>query len=725
MTIPPLYWRLYERMTVHRYYLFSLISIFFLIEIGYFITWPIVGYDTDLWYHLSGGRYFWKTGGIARDAYFSFISPPKFWYDYYWMFQAIVYKVFQWTGYPGLVALRCLLYFLTSLFIGLFFIRHDENPKRLLIGLSCFICYPIALIARELLVRPHLFSYLFIVVFLYILECKKDKIWMLPLLGILWANIHGIEYPVMILIVLAYLAEMYYQDFKRSSQQRGGDKIKKWSLILTPYAVFFTPRMIELIKAPFDLAYNNALYQQFYILELFPIDFRNIFAFSAFPFSNLIVAAQHFLVLAAIAFFLICLWKKDIRISHIILFLASLVLLIKYNRFLYEFILLSIPLVCHGLNLKVKPSENRDGFFSRAAPVLMILILIVVPALVYGGKFKHRPEYPFSRANLPTGVAGFLNKLDAGGSVLNEPNTGGYLQWALDNKYKIYMDLQLSIFNDRDYAYSKNALYDENAFRSFARKYDPAFLSVSLHRSYFRDLIAKFPEFRLIFFDDTEALYVNAKHFPKIAAANELKRIDPFRHQNNSYEKETPERRSQIFKEAMRLRDFNPDCRITNTVLVNLLLVNKEYEKALPYAETIIRRYPEIPDGYALKADALFAMGRFEQAVAAYRKAIERRPKETVGNGYRNLHVSYIRLKEYQKAYRVISTYVNPFDLKSTYQDIYALAMSAAAAGKIRDAVNFLKIAEMKLPPDDAEYTKKIKENLLMLDPESKQMFKQ
>jgi hypothetical protein len=46
--------------------------------------------------------------------------------------------------------------------------------------------------------------------------------------------------------------------------------------------------------------------------------------------------------------------------------------------------------------------------------------------------------------------------------------------------------------------------------------------------------------------------------------------------------------------------------------------------------------------------------------------------------------------------------------------------MAAAAAGKLRDGINFLKIAEMKLPPNDAEYSKKIKENLRMLDPEGK-----
>jgi tetratricopeptide (TPR) repeat protein len=720
MTVSPLFGRVYEALTTHRYYLVSLIAIFFLIEIGFFIAWPIVGYDTDLWYHLSGGRYFWENGATARDAYFSFISPPKVWYDYYWMFQAIVYKVFQWTGYPGLVTLRCLLYALTSLMIVLFFIRHDETPKRLLVGLSFFICYPIALITREMLVRPHLFSYLFIVVFLYILEFKRDKIWLLPLLGIFWVNIHGIEYPVMILIVLAYLAEMYYRDLRGKSPQREGDKFKKWFLIMTPYTVFFTPQVIELIKTPFNIAYNNALYQQFYVLELLPVDIRNVLSLSALPVSNLIPAAQHLLILVAVASFLICLGKRSLRISHLIIFLCASVLLIKYYRFIFEFILLSIPLICHGLAIKIKTSEKRGGFFTRAAPVLMIVILIAVPAVVYGSKFMHRPEYPLSQANLPMGVAGFLNKLDAGGSVLNEPNTGGYLQWALDHKYKIYMDLQLAIFNDRDFAYGTNALYNENTFRSFARKYDPSFLSVSLNRSHFTDLIAKFPEYRLIFFDDTETLYVNARHFPGIAEAHELKCIDPFRQKSSDYGRETPEQRSQIYREAMRLRSFYPDCRITNSILFNLLLVNKDYEKAIPYAEVIIHRYPDIADGYALKADALFALDRFEQAAVLYRKAIELRPKETVGNGYRNLHVCYIRLKEYRKAYRLISEYINPFDLTSTYKDLYALAMSAAAAGKIRDAVNFLKIAEMKLPPDDAEYMKKIKENLLMLDAEGK-----
>jgi len=715
--------RLNETITNQRHFLFALISFFFLILIYYFITWPIVGYDTDLWYHLSGGRYFWQNGTIAADAFFSYVLPPKSWYNYYWLFQVIVYKLYQWTGYHGLVGLRCFLYFLTILFICLFFLNRGQYRTKQAISLFFFICYPMALIFRELLVRPHLFSYLFIVVFLYILELKRDKIWLLPILGSLWCNIHGIEYPVMIIIVFAYLAEMYYRDFKKEAPYHTDSKSTKWLMILTIYTVLFTPHFVELIKTPFNISYGNALYQQLYVSELIPIDFRYIFTFSVLPFSNLIVTFQHFLVLASMGFFLICLWKRCLRISHLIIFSSSLLLLIKYNRFIYEFILLSIPLVRHGICLLIKPCDDtKTGFFFRAAPVLMILIMIVIPWLTYASQFKDRPEYPFAQINLPTGVTTFLNSLDAGGAILNEPNTGGYMQWGLNKKYKIFMDMQLAIFNDRDFAFVNSALNDENVFRLFCQKYAPSFLSVSLERSQFKNMIEKFPEFKPVFFDDKEVLYVNARHFPQIAAAYELRQIDPFRVNHIRYEKETREHLSQIFAEAMKMRNIYADGVVTNTIIANILIVNKEYEKALPYGENVIFRYPDFGAGYAIKADALFGLERFREAAVCYLAAIEtgKVSQITSRNIYRNLHVCYIRVKEYKKAYQAIAKYVNPFNLSSDYKDIYELGMAAAAAGKLRDGVNFLKIAEMKLPPEDAEYSKKIKENLRMFDPEGK-----
>ncbi|MCG6535316.1 MAG: hypothetical protein L7F78_11635, partial [Syntrophales bacterium LBB04] len=233
----------------------TLFGIFVAMTAGYFITWPIVALDTDLWYHLSGGRYLWQNGSIANKAFFSYIDPQKLWYNYYWMFQAIVFPIHKYSGYYGLIVFRCLLYLLTVLFIFFFFSRQDNERKGWIFSLSFFICYPILLIGRELNVRPHLFSYLFVVAFLYILERKRDKAWLLPLIGVLWCNIHGIEFPVMFLIIIAYLTETYYKDWRNRALRSGGNKKTKWLMIGTLYTVFLTPGFVELIKAPFSITY--------------------------------------------------------------------------------------------------------------------------------------------------------------------------------------------------------------------------------------------------------------------------------------------------------------------------------------------------------------------------------------------------------------------------------------------------------------------------------------
>jgi tetratricopeptide (TPR) repeat protein len=133
----------------------------------------------------------------------------------------------------------------------------------------------------------------------------------------------------------------------------------------------------------------------------------------------------------------------------------------------------------------------------------------------------------------------------------------------------------------------------------------------------------------------------------------------------------------------------------------------------------IIRLYPEQSHSYALKGDALFAMERYEEAAHLYKKALDMGRTSKAENVYWNLHASYNNLKEYKKAYRVLSKYVNPFNPSTDYKEIYQLGISAASVGKVREAIIFLKIARMKAPPTDTEYTQKIQKNLSILGGDS------
>jgi len=299
------------------------------------------------------------------------------------------------------------------------------------------------------------------------------------------------------------------------------------------------------------------------------------------------------------------------------------------------------------------------------------------------------------------------------------------LPWALSPQFKIYMDMQMSLFSDTDFATAQNAFFDANVFKSFIQRYDPSFISVSLNRPNFKKIVANYPQFVPVFFDQAELLYVNKAHYGDLAGRYALNAIDPFRFREVKYEDESPERLSALFSEASKIHDEDPNNYGANYILGSISVVRKQYEKALSHAEAIIRLYPEQSHGYALKADALFGMERYKEAATLYEKAINMGQTAKHENVYWNLHAAYLKLKEYKKAYKLLSKYINPFSMNVDYKDIYQLGMSAATVGKSKEAITFLKIAQMKLPPDDKEYTKKINDNLKMLEPEDKKMYEQ
>jgi hypothetical protein len=252
------------------------LPLFYLTVLGclgffYLIRWPIMAGDTDLWYHLAGGRYLVATHTIPHDSFFSFVSPPRAWLDYSWLFQAVVYLVHSWLGYHGLVIFRTGLYVaaLTVIFRYLFNpstgsgfrpTGAQEGRTVLPVGLHGRIRQPLAawwtflvivcgsiLLPRYLLVRPHMMTLVFIITFLYILEFKPQRAIYLPGLAILWSNFHGITYPVLWLICGSYLLEEIWVRMKGPTPSRQITS-RVVPLVVSMLAVFLTPHGIRLVE---------------------------------------------------------------------------------------------------------------------------------------------------------------------------------------------------------------------------------------------------------------------------------------------------------------------------------------------------------------------------------------------------------------------------------------------------------------------------------------------
>ncbi|MBI3320339.1 MAG: hypothetical protein HYZ89_07135 [Candidatus Omnitrophica bacterium] len=179
----------------------------------YLIGWPVIAGDTDLWYHLNGGRYLFEHHAIAHESFFSFVSPPRVWVNYYWLFQVVVYLLYSWGGYLGLVVFRSAMYLATVWLVFLYLSRGQERQASSAWWVFIAVLCGLLLIPRSLLIRPHLFTYGFIVAFLYLLEYRPRSLMLLPALAVLWCNFHGITYPVMWWILMAYGAERLLLNF--------------------------------------------------------------------------------------------------------------------------------------------------------------------------------------------------------------------------------------------------------------------------------------------------------------------------------------------------------------------------------------------------------------------------------------------------------------------------------------------------------------------------------
>ena len=684
----------------------SLYIIFLYSVIAYYLfSWPVVAQDTDLWYHLNSGRYFFENRTIPHDSFFSFITPPREWTDYYWLFQVLIYKIYSFSGYYGLIVLRATLYLLTASLVLLYLLKNtDSRESNLALYFVVIISlYFMFLVGRYQNIRPHTFTYLFIVLYLYILEFKSDKTFYLPLLSILWVNLHGIVYPVILIITLSYCVEFFIKRLKDRVPFTRERLLFIASLVVAMWCIFLTPHGQRLIKVPLI----STEYASLYIKELQPIRLQDLTWFvitlNSLDFNSIFKILIVIALLAGIRSFL----KKQIRISHLLMFGGGIILLMKGVRFTYECLLLSMPLI------KANPivSATTDKKIYRPYWITLIVVLVAMTLLFLKTAFPEHPRYPFSERNLPVGVVAFLKHIDTGGSVLNFPNSGGYLQWELYPRYKIFMDMEVPfLFTDEDFFVAKAVYSNKEALQKVVSKYNPSFITVPIENKFFKEIIKALPYYSAVFFDDTDVLYVNRNLHPDIARQYELKAIDPFTIVGKDLGRLSGPERKLILEELLRISGIYPDSYVVNQLIAIIYNLEGNYNESLRISELIIKNYPELPVGYILRGNALMDLERFNEAILSFKKALKKGgEREDI---YRALWKSYVKLKQYKKAYKVAKKAFNFFSPNLTFEDLYNLSLTALHAGKTDEALMLLKFSLLKVPPDNYKWKQEIQDQI-------------
>ena len=684
-------------------YCFLYVIFLFLYISWYFVQWPIFAGDTDLWYHLNGGRYIQEHGIVPKDSsFFSFITPPREWVAYYWFFQVVVYKIYSFSGYYGLIFLRTVIFLATIMIIYLILNRGIKKKPDLWTVLI-FSLFMLMLLPRFHLIRPHMFTYFFIVLFILIIDLKPKYVILLPLIAVLWVNLHGIEYPVMLLIVLSCLVDFFIKRMRNKKRINKEELCYVIPLILSVAAVFCTPHGTELTWVPFIPTGFASLY----INEIQHIKAEELLSFQIIKMTLAYGTVFNFLLfVSSIAAIAIILDRKNRRIGHLLMFAGGLVLLIKANRFRYECALLSLPLLKDFLAVFVKNLEFKQRII-RPVAIIITIFAMIIPVLTLKNSFINLPAYPFSHRNLPEGICTFLKKMSVnGGTVFNHPNHGGYIQWMLYPEYKIFMDMEIPfLFLNEDIFTANNAFSSDTGLANIIKKYHPSFIITPIGNTGFKRLIAKYPEYRVIFFDETGILYVDKKQIPEIADQYELKEIDPYNITNMNINSIFLEKKDEaLLKELSVLVQIYSGCGFTNQLMAHIYLKRNDYSRSIFYTENIIKDYPENPTGYKLKGDALKGMGKYDEAISEYEKAIYRSVNKV--EIYREIASIKMNQKKYKEAFKILMMITDPFS-GTDYKSMYDVCLSAILSGNRRDAEILFKYALPLVPAEDREWNEK------------------
>lgn len=148
---------------------------------------PIVGTETDIWWHLAAGQRFWQHGLELTDPY-SFTEANHPWVRIDWLFQALLYPIYQRAGLPALILLRsaCLL---GGAAMVTFLLRHRGRAESWLL-----LMLVASIWAHSISLRPAAASLFFTTLWTALLELgRQDKrrfLWALPPLMGLWFNLH-------------------------------------------------------------------------------------------------------------------------------------------------------------------------------------------------------------------------------------------------------------------------------------------------------------------------------------------------------------------------------------------------------------------------------------------------------------------------------------------------------------------------------------------------------
>jgi hypothetical protein len=252
--------------------------------------------NNDIWIHLKTGEWILQNGWVPGNDMYSFNATHRPYIAFEWLAGILFYFAYEAAGVPGLILFKIAL-------VGVMWWFLYDTARLLRARLSVILpglAILIYISTARFLVRPHILSYLFLALYIWLFfnyrERGRDRRWLYAILPaqVLWINLHG-AWPTGILLVttftlgegLIYLRAKKFRIGRESAISSRDMSLLAglipasivvnfinpygWKLITFPFEVFAMKIYMTGIyewKPPYSRAYHSSTMFFFYLLHL-------------------------------------------------------------------------------------------------------------------------------------------------------------------------------------------------------------------------------------------------------------------------------------------------------------------------------------------------------------------------------------------------------------------------------------------------------------------------
>ena len=153
-----------------------------LLFVAFAVTAALMPAQNDTFWHLRAGADIWRTGAVPRVDHYSHTFAGAPWPDHEWLAQALLFATYRLGGMPALEIGGALLVLAAA-----------TLTWRLMVGppatRAVVMTIGLALGSAGWVLRPHMLSLVLLATLIWLLVRQRLRV--IPLLFVLWANAHG------------------------------------------------------------------------------------------------------------------------------------------------------------------------------------------------------------------------------------------------------------------------------------------------------------------------------------------------------------------------------------------------------------------------------------------------------------------------------------------------------------------------------------------------------